>query len=85
MSTRFWIEFDRNSQVAMFGLARFGVTAPDQAQALAMIRARVFHGRPLPPVKTLAADIAVASLDPDDVQDNMGDPDRPGIWFPLGF
>ena len=85
MSTRYWIEFERGPGVAMFGFARFGVTAESPEAALALVRARIFDGRPLPPVGRVVPDVDVTTLDPDRVQDNMGDPDRAGVWFPLGF
>ncbi len=85
MPTRYWIEFERGAGAMMFGFHRIGVTAPDPAAALALIAAQAFHGRPLPPVARMVADIDVSTLDPEDVQELMGDPGRPGIWFPLGF
>ncbi|SFI06415.1 hypothetical protein [Albimonas pacifica] len=85
MPRRYWIEFERGAGARMFGLARFGVTAEDPAAALDLIASRVFHGRALPPVSRMVEDVDVSTLDPEDVQEMMGDPQRPGLWFPLGF
>lgn len=85
MLTRFWIEFAREPGARMFGFHRIGVTAPSLNEALALVSAQVFHGRKLPPTREVIAGVDVANLDPEDVQENMGDPARAGVWFPLGF
>jgi hypothetical protein len=84
---RYWIEFDLApyADPPMSIEMGLGVTAPSEEQALAIIQKRIFSGRPLPEMKSIARDLDVSTLDPKHIRPNMGNPALLGIWFPMGF
>ena len=84
---RYWIEFDLThyADPPMSIAMGFGITARTEEQALAMVQERVFGGRPLPEMKSIARDLDVSTLDPKHIRPNMGNPAVLGIWFPMGF
>jgi hypothetical protein len=62
-----------------------GVTALDEADALKILRERVFVNHRFPDIKNTATDVDISKLDSGHVPPNMGDPSRRGVWFPLGY
>jgi hypothetical protein len=59
-----------------------GVTAASYAQALDLLRERVFQADPMPSIQQCVTDIDVSELDAKHILPNIGDPSRAGIWFP---
>ena len=84
---RFWFVFDLPLDVGCPRGTRegVGVTAGDLDDALDLVGRRVFAGRPLPSLTTLAEDADVHRLCPWLVLPNMTDPSVRGIWFPAGY
>ena len=87
MLRRYWFKFDLTiDQSPPSGtLLGCGVTATSRDEAIQMLEDRVFHSGSLPPIKECVEGVDVAALDPGHVRPNMGDPEQPGIWFPLGY
>lgn len=84
---RFWITFkltfyDDPPAGTLLGI---GVTASNEQEAMELVQRHVFAGKSLPIVKEICKDISVANLDVDHVVPNMGDIEKKGIWFPLGY
>lgn len=63
----------------------FGVTASDADLALQMIQEKIFKGARLPHVRFIIEDFDVRNVEKNHVYLNMGDPEIPGIWYPLGY
>jgi hypothetical protein len=84
---RYWFEFDHSlSDSPPPGtLLGCGVTARDRDDAIALIKASVFHNRPFPPIKREVQDIDISSLDAGHVRPSMGNIFARGVWFPLGY
>ena len=58
------------------------MTAPSLAEATALATAvAVERGWPLD-ARLVEQNVDVASLDPGEVVPHLGDPARPGVWFP---
>ena len=85
--TRYWFKFDLTiDELPPPGtLLGCGVTARSRFEATQLLERRVFRPGSLPPIKECVVGVDIAMLDPGHVRPNMGDPDRPGIWFPLGY
>jgi hypothetical protein len=81
---RFWVEFDVALAEALPAGCHegVGVTADDEAAALAAIRATLFGGRALPPLRRVVVDVETTDLCPWLVLPAMADWSRPGVWFP---
>jgi hypothetical protein len=58
-----------------------GVTGYDEGDCLALVRAQLFAGRPLPEFRDRVPDIDVSTL-PTPVQQHLGNPASRGVWFP---
>lgn len=82
---RFWIEFDRNSELPIGFNRGCGVTAANEADALSLLKSEVFSERKLPKILNVRRGVCLDDLDQNDVRNNMGNPARRGIWFPLGY
>ena len=84
---KFWISFISSSDVnSIHGLELgFGVTASNSDHALQMIRGKIFEGAKLPLVRFIIEDFDVRDVEKKHVYLNMGDPEIPGIWYPLGY
>ena len=84
---RFWIVFDGSECHDLPGGVRIGVgvSARDEAEALATVSKRVFGRGPSPPIARLIVDVDVSTLDEAHVLPNMLPPTSPGVWFPLGY
>jgi hypothetical protein len=50
-----------------------------------MLKQRVFRADPLPKIRRYLQDMDLSALDQNHVIPNMSDPDRIGVWFPLGY
>jgi hypothetical protein len=62
-----------------------GVTAVDEADAIRILKNRVFGSDLLPEIKTTVTDVDMSKLDQHHVLPNIGDPTTRGVWFPLGY
>ena len=80
---RFWFRFEGLSRPSALGLG-CGVTALDKADALSLLRERVFAGSPLPAISECVEDVDLSTLDTRHVLPNVGDVTGRGIWFPQG-
>ena len=58
-----------------------GVSGYDEDDCLALVRAEIFHGRPLPEIRSRVPDIDVSTL-PEPLQSVVGNPASRGVWFP---
>ena len=79
--TRYWFVFETSKIPSLINLG-CGVTARDLADALELVRARVFSGRAMPELVGVIEDVPVASLDPRHVLPTMGSSADRGVWFP---
>ena len=82
---RFWIQLaDDHPNPSPRG---FGVTAYDEADALAILRFLVYENDPkaMPEAREVLPDVNVADLDQGHVVPNMNPPNWRGIWFPKGY
>ncbi len=86
MLHRYWFEFDITlADLPPAGtLLGCGVTAESKEDAIGLMEL-VFRRGSLPGIKNCVDDVQLASLDQNHVTPNMGDPDKAGIWFPLGY
>lgn len=83
---RFWFQFERDAlghSAAM--VTGCGVTAWSVHDAMNLLSTRVFHGRPVPAIRSVKVDVDPATLDATQVVPHMGSTDVRGIWFPLGY
>jgi hypothetical protein len=62
-----------------------GVTAYDYADALELVRQRVFSNAAMPPVVEIIENVELTCQEPCYVLPNMGLPFRRGVWFPEGY
>ena len=87
MLTRFWFKFDLvlDQRPPLGTLLGCGVTARSREAAIQLLKERVFQSDSLPPIKQCIEKVDPGTLDKGHIQPNMGDPDKPGIWFPLGY
>jgi hypothetical protein len=76
---RYWFEFE--TRVDYFG-AWFGVTAYNYDDAISVLNKWVFNGKTMPPLKKMAEDVNVESLDAGHVLPNIGVVAVRGIWYP---
>ena len=58
-----------------------GVSGYDEVDCLALVRAHLFMGRPLPEFRNRVPDVDVSTL-PATVQERLGNPASRGVWFP---
>jgi hypothetical protein len=85
--TRYWFEF-MSTQINDLppGLFRgCGITAHDLADAISILRQKVFQGQEIPKLKDKKENIDIRTLDHGHVVPNMKDPTLRGVWFPLGY
>ncbi len=83
--TRFWIIFEDKQQLPLGMSFGCGVTAENEADALSLIRTRIFRGHELPKISETKRNVALDELDQSHVRNNMGNAAIRGIWFPLGY
>ena len=80
---RFWIKFDVKFGERTYGVfLGCGVTAESREDALRIAEKAVFRGDPMPRVLSVVEDVDVSTLDANHVMPNIGDPDKPGVWYP---
>ena|SRR6516225_7716623 len=84
---KYWIKFELsiNDPHPIGTLMGCGVTAFSREDALTLLQQRVFQSQLLPPIKRFIEDVDTASLDPNHVTPNIGDPTKRGLWFPRGY
>ncbi len=82
MLTRFWFAFDRSDRLPLGATMGCGVTAFTRDDAVSLLREKVFHAIPLPPLTKVIESVDVSTLDAGHVLPNMGDPTIRGVWFP---
>lgn len=58
-----------------------GVSGYDEDDCLALVRAEIFDGRPLPGFRNRLPDVDLSTL-PEPVQQYLGNPAARGVWFP---
>jgi hypothetical protein len=83
---RFWFQFEGDAceLPPRLGLG-CGISAWSEADALELLHACVFKGKPSARIKSIEADIDDSTLDPSHVRPNMGVCVQRGVWFPLGY
>lgn len=81
---RFWFTFIDPPQFSPLNLG-CGVTAYDHADALEILRVKVFDGKAMPTIDSIAEDVDMQTLDRSHVLPNIGVVIDRGIWFPLGY
>ena len=84
---RFWFTFpltikDPHPPGVLLGV---GVTAFDKADAIALMKEKVFTKVPFPPISGIREDVDISTLDAGHVLPNMGNVLKRGIWFPIGY
>ncbi|UPK67893.1 hypothetical protein [Chitinophaga filiformis] len=84
---KFWISFVATPHVCtVHGLELgFGVTADNRDHAIQMIQEKIFENSKLPRVNAVIENFDVRNVEKKHVYLNMGDPEMPGIWYPLGY
>jgi hypothetical protein len=87
MLTRFWFRFDLTfDQPHPPGtLLGCGVTAESKEEAIRLLEEKVFHSDAFPHIKECIGGVDIKSIDKGHVQPNMANPERLGVWFPLGY
>ncbi|MGW4364448.1 hypothetical protein ACWEKT_02290 [Nocardia takedensis] len=79
---RFWIEFDRGYEWALWWIAPYaGVTGYDEQDCLAMVADLLTDGAELPPVRRITPDIVVDERLPVNIR-ALGVPVWRGVWYP---
>jgi hypothetical protein len=66
-------------QTVLFTLG-CGVSGYDEDDCIALVRAHLFAGRPLPECRSRVPDVDVSTL-PATVQERLGNPASRGVWF----
>ena len=79
--TRYWFTFERIASPSPLNLG-CGVTAYDLADAVSILRERVFREIDLPRITQQIENVDVSTLDPKHVLPNMGLVTERGVWFP---
>lgn len=79
--TRYWFVFETSTIPSLLNLG-CGVTARDLADALDLVKARVFAGMAMPRIVGVIEDVPVAALEPRHVLPTMGPIGDRGVWFP---
>jgi len=70
---RFWIRFDVKFGEQTYGVfLGCGVTAASREEG----------GDPMPRILSVVEDVDLSTLDANHVMPNIGDPDKPGVWYP---
>lgn len=85
---RYWFQFDFEGYSDIPpGLGwGCGVTAYTKEDALAILKEKVFHERPIASVVMCIENVDVSTLDSGHVLPNIYDPPSlRGIWFPSGY
>jgi len=84
---KYWFEFrlSMNDPHPIGTLMGCGVTASSKAEAIELLRERVFRSDSLPLIEKCIEGVEVSHLDPRHVLPNIGDVSQKGIWFPLGY
>jgi hypothetical protein len=85
----YWIEFAPREwfevgeyQVAPSPPRAFGVTAASLDDALALLRAVVFGGEPLPTIVRTVEHVDLAMLAMHNMSPGILPPGQPGVWYP---
>ena len=79
---RYWVTLAPADSSSGFG---FGLTAFDEADALAILAHVVFADEVMPEVLEMRVDVDVRDLDQGHVVPNMAPPSWRGVWYPKGF
>ncbi len=84
---KYWFRFNLTiDQCPPLGtLLGCGVTAASKDEAIQLLKDRVFNTMQFPDIRECTENIDIHTLDRNHVRPNMGDPERFGIWFPLGY
>lgn len=83
----YWILFDIETIFGYpigIGLG-CGVTAQNREEALALIKKKIFNKSPMPAIKSIKEDFDTEQVEQNHVKWNMGNPEKEGIWYPLGY
>lgn len=62
-----------------------GITAHDYADAISILKQKVFKDQHIPELKDHKENIDIRTLDQGHIVPNMKDPTWRGVWFPLGY
>jgi hypothetical protein len=81
---RFWLTFKHPPQFSPLGLG-CGVTAYNYADALELVRSRVFSEKSMPVIESVTQDVDIQTLDKYHVVPNMGLVNNRAVWYPLGY
>lgn len=86
MFRRYWIVFEEDG-VERGPYGRFlprgvGVTGRSREDALALVRAKLCGGEPLPAVRSVLDDVDLSTLDARHVRPNVGRILPRGVWWP---
>lgn len=81
---RFWFTFKYPPQFSPLSLG-CGVTAYDHADALEILKSKVFAEKPMLMIELVTEDIDIQTLDKYHVIPNIGLVTNRGVWFPLGY
>ena len=83
---RFWIEFKKPLPSLSLGLGLgCGVTAYNYADALKILKEKVFVGLEIWDVESVVVDIDIQTLNQGKIIPNMGLVTERGVWFPGGY
>ncbi len=74
---KYWIEFDLSNHPAGYS-SEYGITAFDYADALEILRERVFIEHSLPKIICVIENVDITEFPPA----HIGRTERRGIWFP---
>lgn len=82
----YWFKLNlKNDQPHPHGvLLGCGITAYDYSDALNILKTVVFDGFDLPEFEVIE-DMNLATLEPNHVRPNIGNPVLRGIWYPQGY
>jgi hypothetical protein len=81
---RFWFTFIDPPKLSPLNLG-CGVTAYDYADAVKILQEKVFYGKSMPTINSIAEDVDIQTLDRNHVLPNIGVVTDRGVWFPLGY
>jgi hypothetical protein len=84
---RYWVKFDMKIEDPHPPgiLIGCGITAYSCDDMWSLLRTKVFKNESIPTIKECVEDIDTSLLDRNHVLPNMSDPNKRGIWFPLGY
>jgi hypothetical protein len=81
---KFWFRFETLPRPTAVNLG-CGVTAYNRDDALNLLREHVFGPYGLPPIVECIEDVELDQIEKKHARPNIGDTERHGIWFPLGY